>query len=315
MNEQWGKSSPICNALQDSISRLYFFVNIGNIVQYCNPWRHFKLWKNYKTLVDGFTPSIQERMSALQSDSTAKGKTLIDLIVQALDQERAEKNGGVNEKKTKPAMNFDADFIDMAIGQINTFLFAGFDITAATIAWLFRVLCQHPDVLAKLREEHDNVFGPSALDAANVIRGNPQLLNQIPYTLAVLKESMRYHTNVGTMRRGEPDFFLVGPPGSDSGFEGKKMPTDGLIVWDGTWAIHHDPELWHRPNEFLPERFLTTDHQDPLYAPPNALRSFEAGPRNCIGQHLAILEIKLAVVLVARCFDIEVAWEEWDRVK
>ena len=110
-------------------------------------------------------------MSALQSDPAAKGKTLIDLIVQALDQERAEKNGGVNENNTKPAMDFDADFIDMAIGQINTFLFAGFDITAATIAWLFRVLCQHPDVLVKLREEHDNVFGSSAWDAANVIRG------------------------------------------------------------------------------------------------------------------------------------------------
>ncbi|KAJ4110633.1 hypothetical protein NW768_011978 [Fusarium equiseti] len=315
MNEQWGNSSPICNALQDSISRLYFFVNISNIAQYCNPWRHFKLWKNYKTLVDGFTPSIQERMNVLQSDPAAKGKTLIDLIVQALDQERAEKNGDVNDNRTKPAMDFDADFIDMAIGQINTFLFAGFDITAATIAWLFRVLCQYPDVLAKLREEHDNVFGSNAWDAANVIRDNPQLLNQLPYTLAVLKESMRYHTNVGTMRRGEPGFFLVGPPGSDSGFEGKKMPTDGFIVWDGSWAIHHDPELWHRPNEFLPERFLTTDRQDPLYAPPNALRSFEAGPRNCIGQHLAILEIKLAVVLVARCFDIEIAWDEWDRVK
>ena len=79
------------------------------------------------------------------------------------------------------------------------------------------------------------------------------------------------------------------------------MPTDGFIVWDGSWAIHHDPELWHKPDEFLPERFLTTDHQDPLYAPPNALRSLEAGPQNCIGQHLAIVEIKLAVVLVARC--------------
>ncbi|RBR16584.1 uncharacterized protein FIESC28_06886 [Fusarium coffeatum] len=160
MNEQWGKSSPICNALQDSISRLYFFVNIGNIVQ--NPY------------------------------------AIIPTLAQC----------------------------------------------------------------------------------------------------AVVSQA----------------FFLVGPPGSDSGFGGKKMPTDGFIVWDGSWAIHHDPELWHRLDEFLPERFLTTDHQNPLYAPPNALRSFEAGPRNCIGQHLAILEIKLAVVLVARCFDIEVAWEEWDRV-
>lgn len=315
MNEQWGKSSPICNALQDTISRLYFFVNITNIVQYCNPWRHFKLWKNYRTLVNGLTPTIQERMNAIQKDPTAKGKTLVDLIVQALDEERTEKGDAGNKDNSQPALKFDADFIEMAIGQINTFLFAGFDTTAATIAWQFRLLCQYPDILAKLREEHDAVLGPNAWDAASVIRENPQLVNQLPYTHAVMKESMRYHTNVGTMRRGEPGFFLVGPPGSDPGFEGKKMPTEGFIVWDGTWAVHRDPDLWHRPNEFLPERFLITDRGDPLFAPPNGWRFFLAGPRNCIGQHLAVLEIKLVMVLVARCFDVEVAWEEWDRVK
>jgi cytochrome P450 len=294
---------------------MYFFVNILNFIQYYNPWRHFMLWKNYKTLVDGLTPAIQERTSALQKNPTAKGKTLVDLIVHALEEERAEQTGAANEGKSQSDLKFDAEFMEMAVGQINTFLFAGFDTTAATIAWLFRLLCQYPDVMAKLREEHDTVLGPNAWDAANVIRENPQLVNQLPYTLAVLKESMRYHTNVGTMRRGEPGFFLVGPPGFDPGFEGKKMPTEGFIVWDGTWAVHHDPEFWHRPDEFLPERFLVTDHQDPLFPPPNGWRSFEAGPRNCIGQHLVVLEVKLVMALVVRCFDVEVAWEEWDRIK
>ncbi|KAL6915876.1 hypothetical protein FSST1_007371 [Fusarium sambucinum] len=314
LNEQWGKNSPMCHALQDTISRMYFFVNITNFIQYYNPWRHFKLWKNYKTLVENLTPTIQERMNALQEDPTAKGKTLIDLIVQALQEEKAEQNGAVNEGKGQSALEFDSDFMEMAVGQINTFLFAGFDTTAATIAWLFRLLCQHPDVVAKLREEHDAVLGPNAWDAANVIREDPQLVNHLPYTLAVLKESMRYHTNVGSMRRGEPGFFLVGPPGSDPGFDGKKLPTEGFIVWDGSWAVHHDPDIWHRPDEFIPERFLVTDRQDPLFPPTNGWRSFLAGPRNCIGQNLVVLEIKLVMALVTRCFDVEVAWEEWDRV-
>ncbi|KAF4447726.1 hypothetical protein F53441_8745 [Fusarium austroafricanum] len=257
-----------------------------------------------------FTPAIQERMDKLQKDRTAKGKTLVDLIVQALDQERAEQN----DSKAQSAMELDADFLEMAIGQINTFLFAGFDITAATIAWLFRLLGQYPEVLAKVRDEHDAVFGSNAWGVADVIRKNPQLLNQLPYTLAVLRESMRYHTNVGTIRRGEPGFFLVGPTGSDPGFEGKKLPTEGFIVWDGSYAIHRDPEIWHRPWEFLPERFLVTDPDDPLFPPPNGFRSFEAGPRVCIGQHLAVVELKLVMVLVARCFDVECAWEEWDRI-
>ncbi|RGP80115.1 hypothetical protein FLONG3_1649 [Fusarium longipes] len=315
LNEQWGKNSSICYALQDTIPRLYFFVNIANFFQYYNPWRQFKLWKNYKSLVDGLAPMIQERTSVLQKDPTVRGKTLVDLIVQALEEERAEQNGAANEEKHQPVLNFDAATMEMAIGQINTFLFAGFDTTAATLAWLFRLLCQYPDVMAKVREEHDAVLGPDAWDAANVLRENPQLVNQLPYTLAVLKESMRYHSNVGSMRRGEPGFFLVGPPGSDPSFEGKEMPTEGFIVWDGTWAIHRSSEFWHRPDEFLPERFLVTDHQDPLFPPPSGLRSFSSGPRNCVGQHLVILEMKLVMALVARCFDVDVAWEEWDRVK
>lgn len=145
-------------------------------------------------------------MNKLQRDRTAKGKTLVDLIVQALDAERAEQKGVGQDSKDQSSMELDADFLEMAIGQINTFLFAGFDITAATIAWLFRLLSEYPDVLAKLREEHDAVLGPNAWGAADVIRENPQLLNQLPYTLAVLRESMRYHTNVGSMRRGEPGF-------------------------------------------------------------------------------------------------------------
>ncbi|KAL7764480.1 hypothetical protein ACKLNR_005625 [Fusarium oxysporum f. sp. zingiberi] len=314
IHEQWGRSSPVCAALLDSISRLYFFVNPANFIQYYNPWRHFKLWQDYRTLVKSFTPALQERMDKLQQDRTAKGKTLVDLIVQALDAERAEQKGAGQDSKDQSNMELDADFLEMAIGQINTFLFAGFDITAATIAWLFRLLSEHPEVLAKLREEHDAVLGSNAWGVADVIRENPQLLNQLPYTLAVLRESMRYHTNVGSMRRGEPGFFLVGPPGSDPGFEGKKLPTEDFIVWDGSYAIHRDPEIWHRAWEFLPERFLVTDPEDPLYPPPNGWRSFEAGPRVCIGQHLATVEIKLAMVLVARCFDVECAWEEWDRI-
>ncbi|KAF5557093.1 sterigmatocystin monooxygenase [Fusarium mexicanum] len=315
IHEQWGRSSPVCAALLDSISRLYFFVNPANFIQYYNPWRHFKLWQNYRTLVKSFTPALQERMNKLQQDRTAKGKTLVDLIVQALDAERAEQKGPGQGSKDQSNMQLDADFLEMAIGQINTFLFAGFDITAATIAWLFRLLSEYPEVLAKLREEHDAVLGPNAWGVADVIRENPQLLGQLPYTLAVLRESMRYHTNVGSMRRGEPGFFLVGPPGSDPGFEGKKLPTEDFIVWDGSYAIHRDPEIWHRAWEFLPERFLVTDPEDPLYPPPNGWRSFEAGPRVCIGQHLATVEIKLAMVLIARCFDVECAWEEWDQVK
>jgi cytochrome P450 len=284
---------------------MYFYVHIGNIISYLSPWRHFKLWRNYRILSKSLTPFIQERVVELKQNQQATNKTLVDLIVQSQD-------GGEGECATGSALLFDNDFLNVAIGQITTFLFAGHDTTATTICWLFHLLSQHPKVLARVRAEHDAILGPDTRQAASTLKENPQLLNSLTYTHAVLKESMRVHTNVGSMRRGEPGFFLVGPPGSGPGCEGKRFPTEGFIVWDGTFAIHRDPELWHRANEFVPERFLTTDENDLLRPPKNAWRFFELGPRGCIGQHLAIVEIKLVMALVARSFDIECAWDEWD---
>lgn len=308
LHEQAGRRSPISVALIDTISRMYFYVHIGNIASYLSPWRHFNLWRNYRTLTNCLAPFIQERVSELQIDRTATNKTLVDLIAQSQDQEDSEQGSG----NGKPLV-FDKDFLELAVGQITTFLFAGHDTTASTICWLLHLLAQHPEVLARMRAEHDAVLGPDPHQAAAALRASPQLLGSLSYTHAVLKESMRVHTNVGSMRRGEPGFYLVGPPGSGAGCEGRRFPTDGFVVWDGTFAIHRDPELWPRADEFVPERFLTTDEDDPLRPPKNAWRFFEAGPRNCIGQHLAMVEIKLVVALVARRFDIECAWDEWDR--
>lgn len=297
-------------ALLDTISRMYFYVNIANIASYLSPWRHFKLWRNYRTLANSLTPFIQKRVSELQQDRQATtNKTLVDLIVQSQDDVEKDEHGA-----GKPLV-FDKDFLEVAIGQITTFLFAGHDTTATTICWLFHLLAQHPEVLARVRAEHDDVFGRDPDGAAAALRAKPQLVNSLTYTHAVLKESMRVHSNVGTMRRGEPGFFLVGPPGSGRGCEGRQFPTEGFVLWDGTFAIHRDPELWPRADEFVPERFLTTDENDPLHPPKNAWRFFELGPRGCIGQHLAMVEIKLVLALVVRRFDIECAWGEWDQTR
>ncbi|KAM6525375.1 hypothetical protein FALCPG4_010927 [Fusarium falciforme] len=135
----------------------------------------------------------------------------------------------------------------------------------------------------------------------------------LTYTHAVVRESMRVHTNVGTIRHGDPGFFLTGPPGSGPGFERKNLPADDFGPRDSVPTIHRDPEIWHRADEFVPERFLVTDTDDPRCPPPNVWRAFSAGPRNCIRQHLALVEIKLAMAMTARCFDIDCSWDEWDR--
>ncbi|KAJ4213481.1 hypothetical protein NW759_010900 [Fusarium solani] len=312
LHEQRGNPSPLAVALEDTLSKMMFRVNILNVVAYYNPWRHFKLWWNYRTLTQQLIPPMQKRLSELQADSTIPRKTLIDLIVQALEEEAAEEQGS-SRKKPQDLIGLANDSLEVVVGQLNMFMLAGFETTGSAISWVFRLLCQHPTVLARLRQEHDEILGPDPWGAADALKENPQLVNMLTYTHAVVRESMRVHTNVGTIRHGDPGFFLTGPPGSGPGFEGKKLPADDFGLWDGVSAIHRDPEMWHRADEFIPERFLVTDTNDPLCPPPNAWRAFAAGPRNCIGQHLAIVEIKLVIAMVVRCFDIDCTWDEWDR--
>lgn len=70
-------------------------------------------------------------------------------------------------------------------------------------------------------------------------------------------------------------------------------------------------DLFPSPDEFIPERFLPApdNFQE---VPKDAWRPFEKGPRNCIGQELALLEIKIIMALTLRKFNISAAYAELD---
>lgn len=140
-----------------------------------------------------------------------------------------------------------------------------------------------------------------------MMKSNPSLLNKIPYTVAVIKEVLRMYPAVSGTRAGEPNFSVT----DDAN---RSFPTEGFLVWDNPQAIHRDPAYWPRPDEFVPERWLATA-DDPLHPVKGAWRPFSQGPRNCIGQELAMLEMKVIMVMTARNFDVQLAYEEIDRAE
>lgn len=79
-------------------------------------------------------------------------------------------------------------------------------------------------------------------------------------------------------------------------------------------AAHCNPQVWPRPEEFLPERFFV-DADSELYPNLDAYRPFEQGPRGCIGQTLVYNEIRIVMIMTARTFDIKPAYDEWDVLK
>ena len=196
----------------------------------------------------------------------------------------------------------DSTFKRVAMSQIKLFLFSGHDTTSSTVCYIFYVLAMNPTVLARVRAEHASIIGLEASKTASLVKSDPFLLNQLPYTLAVIKETLRMYPAVSSTRAGEPNFSV-----SDD--TGRLFPTDGFLVWANPQPIHRDPTYWEQPDSFLPERWLVTPG-DPLHPVKGAWRPFEHGPRNCIGQELAMLEIKVIMVMTVRRFEIELMYEQ-----
>jgi hypothetical protein len=105
-------------------------------------------------------------------------------------------------------------------------------------------------------------------------------------------------------------------------YEGRSYPTKGHAVSHSPnkrpsarltifklWVVHQcmgrNDRIFPQPAEFNPNRFL-----DGTEIPNGALRPFERGPRNCIGQALAMLEIKLALVFLCRRFDFTMGYDK-----
>ncbi|KAL8369739.1 hypothetical protein RB595_000192 [Gaeumannomyces hyphopodioides] len=328
--------SPVSSSLVKQIKLLRFHTNISTLHQIYSPVRGWNLWRN-GSVVDSFLLSlIRARFGQIgQNESEAAvekagPKTLLDVLA----EQHGKKAGNVG------------DSIRQALGETKHSLFAGHETTSFTLCTVLNMLAQHPPhALARMRAEVDGVLqgatttpdkdggthDKSADDPTGLgrviqqIRESPHLLNGLVYTTAVIKETMRLETNVGTLRAGRAGFSLHGPASSGP-YRGVEFPTEGCILMDGSLAIHRGAYAgaWgEAPLEFAPERWLTGDGDSDgekgqtrhLPAPPrNVYRPFALGPRNCVGQHLAMTEIRLATALVVRELDVECAWDEWDEM-
>jgi cytochrome P450 len=196
-------------------------------------------------------------------------------------------------------------FAKIASSHLKMFLFAGHETTASTLSFVYNTLYSRPEKLARIRAEHDAVLGTDLAQTAKRLADDPQLLNQLPYTSACIKETLRLWPPAGTARDGQPNLFLRHPE------TGKRFPTEGWFLFGCSFAYQRSPKFWPRVSEFLPERWLA-EEGDELYVSSKrgAYRPFELGPRNCIGQELVQAEIRAILAMTLRDFDIEPQWAE-----
>ncbi|KAF2259367.1 cytochrome P450 [Lojkania enalia] len=295
----------VSHPLADALLKMISWSSFGNPFYRFHPIRPFiiKYYGNVmqrivlKELNKRFEEYTHRKWgSSIDSGSDVKSKSVMALTVESY---KTDKEGKISK--------LDSHFATFASHQVRLFLFAGHDTTTSVLVYVYHMLHEHPEALARVRKEHSKVFGTDPRFAAPKLRDSPALLNQIPYTLAVIKETMRLYPPSGALREGVPGACL-------SDLNGTQYPTNGCIVSQLHYAIHYNSRVWPHAKSFLPERWLV-DAKHELYPPPGAFRSFEQGPRNCIGQTLSFLELRIALVMTVRIFRIRPAYEEWDGLK
>ncbi|XP_065569758.1 cytochrome P450 4C1-like isoform X2 [Artemia franciscana] len=194
-------------------------------------------------------------------------KNFLDLLIMAQLKGTAISDAGIQE-------------------EVDTFMFEGHDTTATAIAWCLYLLGQNPDVQEKLRDEIEMVLGTN-----NNYEYELQDFSKLKYLECCIKETLRLYPSVPAIFRNVPVDTALG----------EYVVPAGTQVALLLYAIHRDPEHYHEPEKFIPERFFSDEVSK---RHPYAYVPFSAGARNCIGQKFAFLVQKAVISTVVRHFDI-----------
>lgn len=168
--------------------------------------------------------------------------------------------------------------------EILQLLVAGNETSTTAAAWAFYLLAKHPEHIPKIRSEIETVFGNQPIDYAS--------MRHLTYTISVLDESMRIR----------PPFWMIDREAlEDDEFNGIKIPA-GTTVVPYIYGVHHNAAAWKSPEIFDPARF-NPDSGEKIH--PFAHIPFGGGPRVCLGQNMAEMQILLVMTAIIRKYDFE----------
>ncbi|XP_070549952.1 ultra-long-chain fatty acid omega-hydroxylase-like [Ptychodera flava] len=234
-------------------------------------------WRKNTKIVHQYSKNvIEQRKEALRGekgkriDNSRKYIDFLDILLAAKDED----GKGLTDQEIRD--------------EVDTFMFEGHDTTASGISWCLYNLAKNPEHQQKCREEIDEVLSGKEED---VIDWDD--ISKLNYLTLCIKESMRVHPPVPFIGRR-----LTKP---------LNVSELGVTIPAGEWigvsfmALHTNRFVWDDPEKFDPLRFTAENSQ---IRSPYAYVPFSAGPRNCIGQNFAMNEMRVAVALILRRFEL-----------
>ncbi|XP_031473363.1 xanthotoxin 5-hydroxylase CYP82C4-like [Nymphaea colorata] len=234
---------------------------------------HLQAMKRVHQKMDEVASAWPAEHRRKESSGAGEESDLMDVLIKEL------KDGHLSE-------NHQTDAIIKATATV--LVVAGTESTAVTLEWALSLLLNNPHLLKKAQDELDCQVGKERqVDESD--------LSNLPYLQAIVKETMRLHPTGPLLVPHEST-----EPVQLGGFE---VPV-GSILYVNVWKIHHDPTLWIDPEEFKPERFLSSRNvmtgfggQDFAFLP------FGSGRRICVGRRMAMQVLNLTFACLLQSFE------------
>lgn len=275
------------------------------------PGKQSDILLSFRAIMEQYTsrrgPSIPGTNFLRERIRRQHASKLDRLLKDIVRNEYAQLSAGTTKSRSVLALSLQGteqltpELLQQTSDNLRVFLFAGHDTTSILLQWAFYELQRSPQQQKALRAELDALFGsdadPKVVREKLLAPGGSDILSQMVYTSAVIKEILRIHPPAASVRMSQPgtNFQLTLP-------DGKQVCADGCIMYLCSNVIQRDRKVYgDTADDFVPERWLG----DTSSLPASAWRPFERGPRACIGLELANIEAKVILACAARRYDFQ----------
>lgn len=177
------------------------------------------------------------------------------------------------------------------VSEIMTLIVAGHETTASTLNWIWYLLSKNPEVEMTLSSELHAICGDKLPELSDL----PRFI----YTRQVIEETLRLYPAGWLMTRKAlkddqlDDYFV--PAGTE--------------IYISPFLIQRHPDLWKDPDRFNPDRFAAGQLRDRHEL---AMLPFSAGPRKCIGELFARIEMQIHLIAIAK--ELRLRCADWNSV-
>ena len=196
-------------------------------------------------------------------------KTYHDLLAMLMETEDADTGERMSDQQVRD--------------EVVTLFIAGTETSAVALSWSLYLLARHPKEVERVYQEGRQILtdAPTAEDIAGLV-----------HMQRVVQETMRLY----------PPAWIIGREAREDDELDEYFIPRGAQVYICPYIIHRHPTLWEQPERFWPDRF---DDESAKERHKFAFFPFGGGPRYCIGNHFAMMEMLLALSLIIQKFDIK----------